>query len=206
MAKKKDIGTLFEKKLKEGEKSPNNNLWEKINTSLDEQDRKRKRGFFYWFAGAGALLLIGLVIFGNNFIIPDNAASQEDIAVPKKDESELSIENHETSDLNYQQKDSILLQNSEGEKLLRITASKEDSINRTKIVSEIKSKNEPKSSSSKNKNIDETYKVSKKYYYYNSKNGKQLVTENKNTIDSLMLEATKNLDSTTTEKPDSVEH
>ena len=109
-------------------------------------------------------------------------------------------------DLNLQQKDSLLFRDNDEEKLLRITTSKEDSIIKTKIVSEINSKTESKNPSSKKKNIDETYKVSKKYYYYNSKDGKQLVTENKKTIDSLILEATKTLDSTTTEKTDSLRH
>ena len=47
MGNKQDIGKLFEKKLGAGGKIPKESLWEKINTTLDEEKRKRRRILFY---------------------------------------------------------------------------------------------------------------------------------------------------------------
>ena len=60
-----------------------------------------------------------------------------------------------------------------------------------------------KNNSSDKTSVDETFTVSKKYYYYNSKDGKQLVTTNKKDIDSIIAEAYKNIDTTTVKREDS---
>ena len=91
--------------------------------------------------------------------------------------------------------DSLKYKNKDGEKLSKIeTENDHKTINNTENPSTVSEKDRKKSSP-KRKSIDEIYTVSEKYYYYNSKDGKQIVTNNKNEIDSLISKQHKSLDS-----------
>jgi hypothetical protein len=201
MAKKNDIGTLFENKLKEGEKSPNSALWEKINTSLEKEERKRKKFFFFWLTGGGIVGLISLwVLFSNPFFTATFTDKPNSNTILTEERTVISEPENEKLITSTAIKDSINSEDNDAEKLLELKGIKEDSIQKAKIIIG----NKTKSITSKKKSIEETFEVSEKYYYYNSRDGKQIVTESKKTIDSLIFEATKTLDSTMIKKKDSL--
>ena len=47
MEHKRDIGELLQQKLDEGKRPPKDSLWERLDNSLDEQAKKRRRAI--WF-------------------------------------------------------------------------------------------------------------------------------------------------------------
>ncbi|SRX54518.1 hypothetical protein [Aequorivita sp. CIP111184] len=207
MGQKKDIGALFENKLNDGKKIPNKSLWEKINTSLDEEKRRKKRILFYWLIGGGVSVLLGLVLmFGSELFLHSNLQTQENKnslteennTYTKKESLKTVIENLKVDSLNFKKNGD--------EKLFRNPNALEiRTANEIEKSSQIDSENKTKKSTSKKNNIDETYTVSKKYYYYNSKDGKQIVTNSKSEIDSLILKEYKSSDTTATKKNDSLE-
>ena len=58
----KDIGDLLKDRLNNEKKSPNNQLWDRINTSLDTREKTRLRIMWYRF-GVSALLVVALAAF-----------------------------------------------------------------------------------------------------------------------------------------------
>lgn len=65
MEQKKDIGKLFKNKLVDGKKSPTQEVWKKINHTLDQHATRRKRFIYYWLAGGIVLILIGSIVLSN---------------------------------------------------------------------------------------------------------------------------------------------
>ncbi|WP_339702608.1 hypothetical protein [uncultured Marixanthomonas sp.] len=61
MEHKKDIGTLFEEKLQNKTVKPKTNLWEKIDASLAQREKKRKKTYWSWAIGIGVLILSGII-------------------------------------------------------------------------------------------------------------------------------------------------
>ena len=207
MGNKKDIGKLFETKLNAGNKIPKDSLWEKINTSLDDEKRKRRRMLLYWWLGGGISVLLGLfLLFGaGNFL---NSNSQIPLENKSSEQNSLSNSEKENSEvtITISKKDSLQFNSNGEEKLSKIENTNEsETLNDSENLSKTTSKKKIQKGSSKGKSIDETYTVSKKYYYYNSKDGKQIVTTNKNEIDSLISQQYKSLDSTATKKTESPE-
>ncbi|MDP2686708.1 MAG: hypothetical protein Q8O62_05770 [Aequorivita sp.] len=204
MGQKKDIGQFFETKLNAGKKIPNESIWEKINASLDEEKRKRKRLLLYWWLGGGISFLLGLfLLFGigkflnthSQIPLENNSLEQKPFSTSDKEHNDETIKISE---------DSLKSKNIDDEKLSKIeTENEHKTLNNTGNPSKKVSEKERQKSSSKRKSIDETYTVSEKYYYYNSKDGKQIVTNNKNEIDSLISKQYKSLDSTKTKKNES---
>ena len=60
MEHKKDIGELLQQKLEEGQHAPKDSLWERLDASLNEQAKKRRRALWLWSTGAG-IVSIGLL-------------------------------------------------------------------------------------------------------------------------------------------------
>ena len=204
MGDKKDIGKLFENKLKKGKKAPENKLWEKINTSLNEEKRRRKRIFYYWISGGVILTLLGaFLLFGNSDLLKINSTVTKNI--------NEKLENNASSEkIDNAKSPKILLIDSlstqlQDEKLHKITTAKENQpVNSSQTFEEKKSINNSEKKASKNKSLDESFKVSEKYYYYNSRDGKQIVTQDKNEIDSLVLKNNSELDSSNLNKNDTL--
>ena len=202
MGNKKDIGKLFETKLNAGNKIPKDSLWEKINLSLDEEKRKRKRILFYWWLGGGISVLFGLYLLfgGGNFLNPNTQIPLEQDSSEQNSFSNSEKENLETT-FNILEEDSLKFKNKGEENLSKIENTNESGIvNNSEKTSKTTSEKKIQKGSQKRKSIDETYTVSEKYYYYNSKDGMQIITTNKNEIDSLVSKQYKSLDSTTIKK------
>tara|TARA_R110000851_G_scaffold298770_1_gene454327 strand:- start:42052 stop:42675 length:624 start_codon:yes stop_codon:yes gene_type:complete len=206
MGEKKDIGKLFENKLHKGKKVPKNTLWEKINTSLDEEKHRRKRIFYYWISGGVILTLLGaFLLFGNSDFLKINST------VTKKHNEilENTVSSSEKGD-DFKSTETLPIDSIssevQDEKLYKITTAEENpSVNSSQKLKEKKSINNAEKRTSISKSLDETFTVSEKYYYYNSRDGKQIVTEDKKEIDSLILKTKNELDSANIKKKDTLE-
>ncbi|KXN98861.1 hypothetical protein LS48_09945 [Aequorivita aquimaris] len=205
MGEKKDIGKLFENKLNKGKKAPKNTLWEKINTSLDEEKHRRKRIFYYWISGGVILTLLGaFLLFGNsdflkinstvtkkyNEILENTVSSSEKVGNVKSTET-LPIDS--------------LSAELQDEKLSKIATVEENQpVNSLQKSEGKESINTSEKKVSKSKSLDETFTVSEKFYYYNSRDGRQIVTQDKKEIDSLILKNKNELDSANIKKKDTL--
>ncbi len=207
MGQKKDIGKLFETKLNEGKKIPNKSLWDKINSSLDEEKRRKRRIMFYWLVGGGLSVLLGLVmLFGNGFFLNKESLTQKRNTNVIEDLNTNSTKESNETLSKISKEDSLIVKNDSGEKLSKIDTHIEN-LKQNELVStsENNSETEEQKNSSNKKPVDESFTVSEKYYYYNSRDGKQLVTESKKEIDSIVSKQYKSLDSITVKKVDSLE-
>lgn len=186
MEEKKDIGQFFKDKLKDGEKSPSTDLWDRINTSLDKEDRLRKNSFPYWIMGLGITLLfiLGFIFYTSNFIESDSDSLKKENTIKAQapvlaTPSELNNDRMETLDSHY--KISEIKNLSEIE--FKIDDSIENTVMRPEENSVVSQKNV---SSPKISETLESYRVSKKYHYYNSEDGAEWSTSDRNLIDSLL--------------------
>ena len=207
MGQKQDIGKLFEDKLNSGTKKPSKNLWEKINTSLDVEKRRKKRIVYYWLIAGGIVGLLGVFLIMSKENLFLKTSEQNNISPLKKQStiySETTLEEVVKAKPNLiLTNDTLLVLDEDVEMLSKIiVANKESQLldeNTKQSNSQTHKNANPKS---RRKTFDESYKVSKKYYYYNSKDGKQLVTTNKEEIDSLISERHKSNDSLSNLKTD----
>lgn len=206
MGNKQEIGKLFENKLNNGKKKPSTNLWEKVNTTLEAEKRRRKRVLYYWFLGGGLTVLLGLFLFNNSQnSTPEQKNNNLIVAQPNITSEKESTENS----IVISKKDSLYNNNIETEeKLSKIDLStkiSEQNENENPVTENInKQRIESEKEKTSSKILNENYTVSKNYYYYNSKDGKQLITTSKREIDSLIIEGHKTIDSLTTKKIDSI--
>jgi cytoskeletal protein RodZ len=74
MKHKEDIGTLLEKKLQGVQKTADKALWERVSNTLEENKKKRRKSFWFWFVSLGLLGIITLLnatalisIFNKNY-------------------------------------------------------------------------------------------------------------------------------------------
>jgi hypothetical protein len=209
MGQKKDIGQLFENKLNHAKKIPNTSLWEKINASLDEEKRRKKRLFLYWLVSGGISVLLGLLLlFGNEMFFSSSLPKHQN-TVPLNEQSNTISENENGENaVEISTENSQTIKNTGEEKLTRIILPEENRessesgnpLDKNASAQSVAAENKSIKNKSKHKSTDENFTVTKNYYYYNSKDGKQIVTKNKDEIDSLISEHYKSLDSTVSKK------
>tara|TARA_R110002072_G_scaffold59514_4_gene151758 strand:- start:1911 stop:2549 length:639 start_codon:yes stop_codon:yes gene_type:complete len=195
MKHKEDIGTLFERKFKAAEKAPTNELWTRIDATLESESKRRRRFLWFFYGSVGLLGILLLLFIVNPFATESDAISTSPIlpVIPSEDNSEKPANNNHNTVVT----DTVLetnLQNRSPEKLVpdvKISdISEESDLNRKP-----KSK-KPQHKKKSEKITDEFYEVKTTYYYYNSELGKQVKTTNKDLIDSLLQSTTNHLDST----------
>lgn len=203
MGEKKDIGKLFENKLNKGKKAPKNTLWEKINTSLDEEKHRRKRIFYYWISGGVILTLLGaFLLFGNSDFLKINSTvtKKYNEILENTVSSSEKVGNVKSTETLHIDSLSAELQD---EKLSKIATVEENQpVNSLQKSEGKESINTSEKKVSKSKSLDETFTVSEKFYYYNSRDGRQIVTQDKKEIDSLILKNKNELDSANIKKKD----
>lgn len=218
----KDVGNIFENKLDKGEKKPSENVWEKINTSLDSEQLRKKRILYNWVVGAGILsVLVLFLVFNYENISQSNSAAPQDnipIKIHSNNSSESSTKRAgEEKELKEafkisledtsEEKDNIEKNSSDLEKSNRNSElSAKENYKKTQSQSTKKSsENKPEFSGSGTQSENKNFTVSKNYYYYDSKTGKTLVTQSKNKIDSLIAERHIPLDSVNTHEINKLE-
>ncbi|WP_034261246.1 hypothetical protein [Altibacter lentus] len=194
MENKREIGSFFEDKLREGEKSLESNLWERINNSLDVEKIRRKKILFYWATGVSVIALIGLLLL----LIPDffseESGKYKENATPTKDQVESTLVQEHTAK-EYNDINATLIENKNDDEGTSSSETQKDSTEKTHEISVPSLHRTNNRANLKNESIDETFTVSKKYYYYNSKDGRQIETNEKSVIDSLISKNNTSLDS-----------
>ena len=172
---KKDIGTLFQKKLQQKDIKLNSSAWKKIETSLIK--RKRKRQIRFWLFGIGILLVISSVLIFN---FPFSEKKQVDntnnpVATPILPSSQKENKNEKIVELNKTSLNKEMVTKS-------IDTTFQDTAKTNKKTSK-KGNTSKKKFSKSNFNNFEKKTV---YKYYNSKDSTIIETTNKALIDSLI--------------------
>lgn len=85
MENKENIGTLIKSQLENLKKSPDDALWDKINSSLDKRDRRRKRFFFLFFVSFLIILTLFIINAPKNLFTNSNQTPNQIVLSPKQD-------------------------------------------------------------------------------------------------------------------------
>lgn len=203
MKKGKEIGSFYKSALENGKKSPNNNIWEKINKSLDEEKRSKRKLFYFWILGSGISAVIVLFLIFEKEIFNQTTIPEQEKSNPLiKNSSNNSEEKFNDiiliDSLIYDKNDKANFSNSE----IDVKDSNDDKLDSN---SKIGTKSTTKKAKSKTVTKAEIYTVKTNYYYYNSQDSTQIMTSNKKEIDSLISEKGKLKNTTNSKKLDSLE-
>lgn len=191
MGQNKEIGEVFASKLKDAKKSPSKELWQRVDNSLVKQGKIKNR--IYWFV-SGSILLIGVFLIFEVNVSNDNPHYTEE-NFPLENETILPIEHYqdrEEDENETVEPNRITLDNKNSNPKAENVVNKIEDETQKEIEDDLKSKN---NKSLKTESIDNTYEVKKNYYYYNSEDGKNIVTENIEIIDSLVNKKQQETDS-----------
>lgn len=204
MREMKDVGKIFENKLNVGKKEPSESVWEKINTSLDAERSRKKKFLYTWLVGTGLISIFLLfLVFNNEGLLQSNIPIQQD-NIPIDNHSNISTEpstERQGEENNFKE----MNQNATSGVPNEIEGESNENSGIKSQMKEIGSEKESKIYGSTTKIDNKNFTVSKNYYYYDSKTGKTLVTQNKNKIDSLISKQHKSLDSVTAPKTNDLE-
>ncbi len=201
MENKKDVGEYLKSRLENGKKRPNRDIWDRVNTSLDEREHKKKVFLGYWIVGLSIPVLISLFLFIN----PSIYRKKEEQIPLRTNAAEIQVSPVENPVEKPYGNTSILDSLDSRKEVSKLEMNTKDSMRgMVKKEPEIVPENTTHGSSSENRNIDETFTVSKTYHYYNSKDGEQWTTTDKNRIDSLLSQKSNRLDSISNRKRDSL--
>lgn len=194
MGQKTEIGKMFASKLKDGKKSPSEDAWNRMDIFLEEKKSRKRKNIVYWLIGGGFLFLMGsYILFGTNILTSDSSSSTE--RFPQKEATEFVFDNdRDDGDTSFKTNDSIgidFIGNKESSQTSTSEVETEGHLqkNPQQPTTEDNSKRE------NSKPVDETFEVTENYYYYNSRDGKQLVTKRKEVIDSLLNKGATKTDS-----------
>ncbi|PKA82339.1 hypothetical protein ATE92_0467 [Ulvibacter sp. MAR_2010_11] len=200
MEKKKDIGALVAQKLREATKTPNDGLWDKINASLDANEKKRRRFLYFLFGGVGLVTLLLLTIAvplmedtpgspNENLVTTTTLETQENTS-----EGVGNVENDEDL-VNIPEEISNIEASEFPSEEIQDNFSKQNLSSETKATTTLKlsEKSKPVNSEKKVVHSLKPAKTKQKdsvttYVYFNSKDGIQIETTRKSVIDSLVKE------------------
>lgn len=112
MKHKEDIGKLINEKINQVQKSPSDDLWNKINITLDEKKKKR-RGFFIWFTAIGLLTLLSILYFGTTIFNPNEIINTKNEIVNQ--ESSNSNLKDNKSEKQIEESNQTIINNSKNE-------------------------------------------------------------------------------------------
>lgn len=196
MRNQKDIGSYFEDKLRDKKKSPNNNLWEKIKTSLDEKERRKRNSLPYLLTGLAVFIFVGLFLIINKSEAdryPSENSNDTQI-------SEIPLSTSEKNNKKYEVESNIpgfteTTSKSKKESFEISTKSGYGTGSTTSNPPEKTTEKQNTRSAQKTDSWDDSFTITKKYYYYNSVDKEQWNTTDEFKIDSLLSERKKIADS-----------
>lgn len=182
MGNKKDIGIVIKEKLKNLDKSPNDNGWNAIQSDLDK--KKKRRLIPFWFSYVGiffAGILFSWLIFNNSF--DQNSffnLKENSITTKEKKNGNLNSTNIESSNKNTNSNDSILNSENNSSIINKEKIVFNDKIVKSKVIVKTNSKIDSNKKNtiktkianftSKNKsNRNKSFSKTKKLYTYKEK-------------------------------------
>jgi len=88
MSERKDIERLFQEKFKDFEANPSEEIWNNIESKLDEKKRRRIIPFWWKFSGVAALFVVGFLIskavYDNPFTAPNSVITTTETVTENK--------------------------------------------------------------------------------------------------------------------------
>src|SRR6478672_119802 len=149
MSDKKNIDQLFKDKLEHFDVTPPEMAWKNIETQLKEKEEKRRVIPFWWkFAGAAAILLLGFGLYTalfdnstpteNPIVHQDSTATDSNNAVTDRPKATLPEEENGDSDkenTNGRPNEVVVATNPSGEKRNNATSSNENNAGDNAVVS-----------------------------------------------------------------------
>lgn len=190
MGQKKDIGEIFASKLKEGQRNPSSELWNKVDNSLQRQNELKKRNLSFWFIGGAIALIFVISILFSYDIISTKSSTSNNKPAPEGHINLPVNENHYDGGDQINIQDSMFVVKNKTRVAQDILDSSEKS--KKKIEQESSKHTKPRSPEEKNSKIkdakfdEDSFDVVRKYHYYSSDDGVMHVTEKINVIDSLV--------------------
>lgn len=196
MENKNDIGRLIKSRLSKAQVPLENELWDRLEGSLDSSHRK-KRGFLWlWSIGGAAAILLFLLLTNSNPTSELDAEQnlENNLQIMTQIDSLLNAsEENSEQKITYGQLDSLL-------KDSFYTPPGEDTISEATQTNKFVSKDDRSNTvpKTRNKNPFEQEDVTIKttYYYYNSELEETFETTDRQLIDSLINEGFIETDST----------
>ena len=189
MAKKEDIGHFIKKAFDQSEttEQPDNNLWEKIDTSLNKQ-KVTKRLRIFWFTAIGALIVaIGFFILPEDRLSkPSKETNNTPQLIPFSKEQDSNLKDTQSP---TKTKDSIAAKTISQNKTEQKDSQKRQESEKSTELSEKQSKpNKPSThkNSTQNSNLEDHYQVKTTYHYYRDSDSLKVETSNKHIIDSIL--------------------
>ena len=191
---KKDIGEQIRDRLSDARIPLENDLWNRIDDSLDARDRRKRNIMLLWISGGAAAVLLFLLLLnvrGDSETDSENSPDREDKLVTRVDSILNASESNSEKTINYQQIESLVSKNpdTEGDNLVNSqdpdTLADEDA--ETSFSSEDLKRN--------NRNWEEEMTVKTIYHYYNSETKEVFETTDREVIDSLIENGNKETDS-----------
>lgn len=191
MKPKEDIGKAIEEQLQKLDSSLSNEVWNRINTSLDDQQKKKRRkGFLFWLSGGAIGILLGLLL--TQIVLNGTTSQLESI---EKSTQRVLIENDDK--VNYTT-------------LKKVFATMEIDTTGSSFKDLKDLKNELPNLSNKDTNsittikrklkdntywIEESNAMKTRYYYYNDSTKQSTEIEDPKVIDSIIKSNPKTIDS-----------
>ncbi|MDX1463716.1 MAG: hypothetical protein R3359_11715 [Marinirhabdus sp.] len=193
MENKKDIGTWIQESMEEGTHAPKPSLWERLDQSLNERSKKRRRALWFWYGSTGVLLmvLLGWWAFSEtsqpniqtNTIAPVEVVETKEVF--KKDRSNKSMQSISTTTSNDSVADVNTLQ--EGTQTTTTVSGQLDENNTQNTVDSAPISGMSSKSKKTTENLElDTFQVKTEHAYYNSDLNKTIKSTDKQMIDSLV--------------------
>tara|TARA_R100001369_G_scaffold91925_1_gene134806 strand:- start:1702 stop:2328 length:627 start_codon:yes stop_codon:yes gene_type:complete len=194
MEHKKDIGTLFKEKLQNKETKIKSGLWEKVDASLTQRVKKRRKAYWSWGIATGIIVTTGIVL---TIVFSENNNKPTQQANPLTTEVENNLNNYKKpavskldsikNDSKTDKTEASIEIDSTQKKLPETTI---DNFSKSSENSEenISTIEEKKARKLKAKHIEKSFDSFRKktvYRYYNSHDSTMIETTNKALIDSL---------------------
>lgn len=171
MEERKDIGKLFKENLGAMQQEVPEDLWERIDTTLDAKKRRKRRFFWLLFSAVG-LIIIGV----GYFWMLGNTAGPEESEKQTLVKTSPSVEME--SEENEMDETTIITPNTDS--LTGKDPSEEPIKKNTPGHSEVKKKTDTY--------LDSFTETKTTYYYYRSSDEQKIITTDKSKVDSLIEE------------------
>jgi len=184
MEHNKDIGDFIKERLTTAQRSPQVELWDKVQHSLDRKKRRRRFLFFFITGSTGIAVTIAVLALGLNTTASEQEPSLiNDISVESKNSFEIDKSNT-VSDMGTEVDSSeVVMEPWIEDKLDSLLAEESIRIEKKKMATT--SEDSEELYKRKPASMDSFSSIKTTYYYYNGKNGGEISTTNKRVIDSL---------------------
>jgi len=195
MEDKKDIGELIEQRLSDADVPLENGLWDRIEGSLEDRDRRKRNILLLWLSGGAVAILLFLLLLnamGNSDLDPEDAIENEELLVTQIDSILQTSELNSEKTITYKDIESFV-KDSIGED--NVTQGEGQNLSTTGKKTNPDNLGEPGDTRNRKVFTGEGVTIKTVYHYYNSATNEVFETTDKQVIDSLIDNGNKETDS-----------